>query len=101
MFFTEIFIAYLARSLWRLVNLLRSRSWDKSTATILNVHVSDGYHTTVSIDYEYGPSPKYTSTLVKPFIFEASAKEYAQHLSRGMQMHIRIKPGHLDVSVAD
>jgi hypothetical protein len=68
---------------------------------MLGAHVDSGLYNSVRIDYEYGPDPKYASSLVKPFIFEASANAYAQHLTRGMQLHIRIKPGHPEVSVAD
>jgi hypothetical protein len=100
-FFLDIYIVYFARSLWRLIDLLRSHRWSKSTATILGVHVRSGLYDSVAIDYEYGAPPKYASTFVKPFIFESSAKAYAQPLTRGMQLHIRIKPRHPEVSVAD
>jgi|SRR5579862_7967343 len=100
-FFLDIYVVYFARSLWRLAELLRSRWWDKSTATILGTYVRSGLYNSVSIDYEYGPSPKYASTFVKPFIFKASAEAYAQHLSGGMQLHIRLKPGHPEISAAD
>ena len=100
-FFLDIYIVYFVRTVWRLVDLLRSRRWSKSTATVLGVHVRGGLYNSVSIDYEYGPFPKYASTFVKPFIFKASAEAYAQHLTRGMQLHIRIKPGHPELSVAD
>ena len=100
-FFLDIYIVYVARSLWRLIDLLRSRRWSKSTGTILGVHVRSGLYNSVRVDYEYGPPPGYASSFVKPFIFEASAKAYAEHLTRGMQMLIRIKPGRLGVSVAD
>jgi len=99
---TGLHFVYFARTLWRLVGLLRSRRWSTATATILGVHLGKGFYNSVSVDYEYGvDAPKYACTFVKPFIFESSAKAYADQLKRGMQFRIRIKPGNPEVSLAD
>ena len=102
MLFADIYIVYLARILWRLVALLRSRRWGRATGTILGVHLNGVYFKSVSVDYEYGAeSPKYASTFVKPFLIESSAKAYSDRLKRGMSFTIRIKTGDPEVSVAD
>ncbi len=44
---------------------------------------------------------KYSSTFVKPFIFNSSARTYADQVKPGMLFRIRINPQNPEVSLAD
>lgn len=97
----DTYIVYLVRMLWRLVGLFRSRRWNRTTATVLGSHVESPY-SRVSVDYEYvADGQKLAATFVKPFIFDSSAKTYADQFARGKEFMIRIKPGKPETSVAD
>ena len=56
----------------------------------------------VSVDYEYLVDvQKLAVIFVKPFIFDSSAKAYANQFARGKEFMIRIKLGKPETSVAD
>jgi hypothetical protein len=100
--FADVFIVYLVRMLWRLATLLRSRRWTKVNATVLGCHLNKSAYNSVSVDYEYEvDGQKRAETFLKPFIWDSSAKVYADQFGRGTAFKIRIKPADSDVSVAD
>jgi len=100
--FLDVYIVYAFRTLWRRGNLLRSRKWNRMTATILGCHLSDSIHTTVSVYYEYATSgEKYAAIFEKPFLLDSSAQNYAGQFPKGAAFKIRVKPGDSWASVAD
>jgi Protein of unknown function (DUF3592) len=100
-FLLNIYIVYVVRMLWRLAGLVRSRRWKRAIGNVLGSSVKSGY-SSVSVDYEYVVGgQKFAATFVKPFIFDSSAKTYADQFARGMEFTIRIKPGSPETSVAD
>jgi hypothetical protein len=95
------FIVFVFRVVRRRISLHRSREWTKVAATVLGVHLSDGFFYSVTVDYEYGTEvPKYAGTFVKPFLVKSSAKIYSDQLRRGMSFAIRMQPDHPEMSVA-
>ena len=100
--FLDVLIVYLFRVFWRLGNLLRSRKWNKATATVLGVHPDLSNYSSVDVEYEYAVNgQKYAGSFTKPFIADSSANAYADHFAHGMEFKIRIKPSNPSVSVAD
>jgi hypothetical protein len=100
--FLDVLIVYLFLIFWRLGNLLRSRKWNKVTATVLGSHPNLSAYNSVGVDYEYAVNgQKYADSFTKPFIADSSAKTYADQFARGMEFKIRIKPSDPSVSVAD
>ena len=98
----DVYIVYLLRILWRLGNLLRSRKWNKMTATVLGCHLSESTHTTVSVYYEYATNgEKHAAIFEKPFLLDSSAQNYAEQFPKGAAFKIRVKPGNSSASVAD
>ena len=99
--FLDIYVVYIVRLLWRLVGLFRSRRWEKATATVLGTRTNASLYSSVSVDYEYAvDGQKFADTFVKAFIWDSSAKAYADQFAKGMSFTVRIKPG-LPGSIAD
>jgi hypothetical protein len=93
---------FIFRLLWRLLGLVRSRRWKKVIATILGTHANTSLYSSVSVHYEYAlDGQRFADTFVKPFIWDFSAKAYADQFAKGMSFTIRTKPGQPGVSIAD
>ena len=72
------------------------------TATILGIHPNLGQYSSVSVDYEYAfDGQRFADSFVKPFIFDSSAKAYADQFAKGMSFTVRIKPRQPEASIAD
>jgi hypothetical protein len=100
--FVDVLIVYIIRTLWRLGNLLRCRSWSTVNAVVLESRLNKSAYESVSLDYEYeADGQKRTGTFLKPFISTSSAKAYADEYPPAAKFKIRIKPEDSSVSVAD
>jgi hypothetical protein len=68
----------------------------------LGTHANTLPYGSVSVDYEYArDGQKFADTFVKPFIWDSSAKAYADQFAKGMSFSVRVKPGQRGVSIAD
>lgn len=94
--YADIFIEYIFRVFFHVINLLRSRGWQTVTAIALSAECPPaGYGCTVAtVYYEYVvDGEKYGDWFGKPFIFSPSGKDYAAKFAKGTEFKVRVKPG--------
>lgn len=94
-FVIDIVLAFLFKSSIRAFHFVKTLRWGRSTGTVLGSTVLDPYMGCPSVKVHYqvvsSESPQEGSDEV-PFYLRASAKRYAESVSRNLAVIVRVNP---------
>ncbi len=102
--YLNILLDYLFRVVMRQVQLRRSSSWPRVTATVNFSSLSDDSFscTIAELSYIYKVDGEfYAGTFTRPFLRRSSGENYIAHFPREANLLISVKPGEPSVSIAD
>ena len=92
--FLDIYVEYLIRVVARLIMRIRSVHWAAAKGTVIHSQSRGGLGCPVTdVTYKYEVSGETCEGVnTKPFIFDRSAKLYAEHFAAGQQVTARVNP---------
>ena len=99
--FAEVVVVYLVRMAIRLIKGRGSDQWPSENATVYSSQTSDLFPGGLAeIVYSYSHKGQYFSgTHEKRFLSYFEATRYVAGFPKGMQIVVRVKPGHAKTSI--